>query len=215
MEVAFRPSVLALTLAGAAVALVLLGPAAGSASPVRGCASFPSQAAAQTYFAELGAGPGPNTVAKLDTDRNGVACEGLKGPYKGFAGFGYNARRHFFYGNAQMPALSAGGDEFACLYGNEHFPEGPRRLNVYRVEPGADRPLLARKFGVGAEANPHTGHLVWKIDARHPRGRYYMAFEERIPLHPYGPNECPGFGSRTIALPAPPPHAAPAPAPHH
>jgi hypothetical protein len=205
VELPFRPSALALGLTAVAGAISLLGPVAGGAAPSRGCASFASQAAAQAYFVGLGGGPG-KAVGKLDADRDGVACEGLKGPYKGFAGFGYNARRHFFYGNAEMPSLAAGGGEFACLFGNEHFPEGPRRLNVYKLEPGPDRPLLDRRFGVGAEANPHTGHLAWKIDAKHPRGRYYMAFEERIPLHPYGSNECPGFRSRTISLPTPPPH---------
>jgi Excalibur calcium-binding domain len=202
MGLPFRPSSQALVLAAIVAALVLPGAAPSGAASTRGCASFDSQAAAQAYFIEHGGGAG-KAVGRLDGDRDGVACEGLKGPYQGFAGFGYNSRRRFFYGNAEMPSTVAGGDEFACLYGNRHFPEGPRRLNVYRVTPDGDKPLLRRKFGIGAEANPKTGHLVWKIDARHAKGRYYMAFEERIRLHPYGPNECPAFRSRTIALPTP------------
>jgi hypothetical protein len=200
-----RPSALAPVFLGAAGVLALAFAASGAArspaprdTPVRHCASFSSQGAAQTYFVSLGGGP-RHAIGDLDGDRDGVACEQLSGPYRGFAGFGYNERRNFFYGYARMPSTGAG--EFACMTGNEHFPDGPRRLNVYRVRSGSDKPLLRRKYGVGAEANPKTGSLVWKIGARHPRGEYYMAFEERIPLHPYGANECPGFRSRTITVP--------------
>jgi Excalibur calcium-binding domain len=200
MQLDLRRVAQALTLATVAGAVALLAPESGAA-PARHCGSFASQAAAQAYFVGLGGDP-RTAIDHLDADRDGVACEGLPGPYKGFAGFGYNKRRNFFYGNAWMPAAEFEGERFACLHGNEHFPEGPRRLNVYRVAPGPDKPLHKRKFGVGAEANTRTGRLTWKIDAKHVRGRYYVAFEERIPLHPYGRNQCPGFHSRMIELPA-------------
>jgi hypothetical protein len=63
-------------------------------------------------------------------------------------------------------------------------------------------PTSCRSAVRPSEAHPTTGLLTWKLDARHVKGRYYMAFEERIPLHPYGRNQCPGFGSRTITLPS-------------
>jgi hypothetical protein len=198
-----RPSPLASVLLGAAASLTIGFVATGAAHTAASgaahthCTSFASQAAAQRDFVELGGGP-RRAIAGLDGDGDGIACEVLSGPYQGFAGFGYNERRDFFYGYARMPATGAG--QFACLSGNKHFPNGPRRLNVYRVEPGRDRPLLRRRYGVGAEANPKTGSLVWKVEAKRPEGRYYMAFEERIPLHPYGANECPGFRSRTITV---------------
>lgn len=202
MQLALRRVARLLSLATVAGAIALLAPAGGGAAQVRQCGSFGSQGGAQAYFAELGGSPS-RRIGRLDADGDGVACEGRPGPYKGFAGFGYNKRRDFFYGNAWMPAVEFEGQRFACLYGNEHFPEGPRRLNVYKVQPGPDKQLRPGKFGVGAEANPDTGQLQWKIGAKHVRGRYYMAFEERIPLHPYGRNQCPGFHSRTIQLPVP------------
>jgi Excalibur calcium-binding domain len=201
MQLAPRRVALALTLAAAAGAIALLAPAGSGAAPTRHCGSFASQAGAQTYLVGLGSGP-TRSIGDLDRDRDGVACEGLPGPYAGFASIGYFSRGRFFYGNAWMPSAEFEGERFACLHGNEHFANGPRRLNVYKVLPGPDKPLLRRRFGIGAEANSDNGRLVWKLDAKHVRGRYYVAFEERIPLHPYGRNQCPGFRSRAIELPA-------------
>jgi hypothetical protein len=91
------------------------------------------------------------------------------------------------------------GEGFPCLYGNRHFAEGPRLLTVFRAQPGADRPVTG---AVGAEAKPGSGRLVWKADKKVVvAGSYYAAFEERVPLSPYGPNECPGFSSRETRLP--------------
>lgn len=200
MESPRRPLALALILAVAAATGVVVGPTA-SGDAIRSCASFSSQAAAQAYSVELGGGP-RTPVGRLDSDRDGVACEHLPGPYAGFASLGYNKRKSFFYGHAWMPTVDS-EEGFACMFGNGHVPDGPRRLNVYRATPDGDKPLLARKFGIGAEADPETGRLTWKLKARNPQGTYYMAFEERIALSPYGRNECPGFRSRTLALPQP------------
>lgn len=164
---------------------------------MRGCGSFASQSEAQAYFVERGGAP-RHPVGALDPDHNGVACEGLPGPYEGYATIGYDVARGFFHGTATMPPAPGGG--FACLYGNRHFPEAARRLNVYRVKPGPDEALLG-SAGVGAEVNQASGRLLWRADRvlRGP-GRYYAAFEERIPLKPYGDNECPGFRSRPALL---------------
>lgn len=171
--------------------------AAGGSAAVPGCASFPSQAAAQEYFTDAGGGP-QHAVGSLDPDRDGVACEELPAPYAGYAMVGYNRRGGFLYGRVTMPPEPGGG--FACLYGNRHFPEGPRRLNVYKVEPGPDRPLF-NSYGIGAAAEPETGRLEWKATRKLDRAaQYYVSFEERVPLHPYGPNECPGFSSRPVLL---------------
>jgi hypothetical protein len=188
----------------AATTAALLGSgaanAAGDGAVVRKCPSFESQASAQAYLAELGGGPG-KLVGNLDDDRDGVACEGLPGPYQGFATIAYNAKRKFLYGVATMPSIGAGRSGFACLEGNRFDPEGPRRLNVYAERPGEDTALLD-SYGQGAEARPASGRLLWKVDkARLAPGRYYVAFEERIRLSPYGRNECPGFRSRAVTLP--------------
>jgi hypothetical protein len=182
---------------GAALLAVSLLPGSGAAA-TPGCPSFRSQAAAQEYLAELGGGPG-RPVGALDDDRDGVACEELPGPYKAFATIGYNRRGGFFYGIASMPSAAQGEEGFPCLYGNRHFPDGPRRLNVYKVRPGADRPIFAP---LGAEARPESGRLLWKAerDVIMP-GLYYAAFEEKVPMSPYGANQCPGFRSREVALP--------------
>jgi hypothetical protein len=138
----------------------------------------------------------------LDADGDGVACEGLPGPYEGFATIGYNAKAHFFYGTASMPPLGSGGG-FACLSGNRHFPEGPRRLKIYRARPGSD---LAVSRALGAEAKPSSGRLLWKLEAPLAvHGRYYAAFEEEVRLSPYKPTECPGFSSLETRLPRPKP----------
>jgi hypothetical protein len=184
-----------------AIAALGLAAAAGAVTPVPGCASFASQAGAQDYFGRYGGSPS-HAVGSLDPDRDGIACEGLGGPYKAYATIGYNRKGRFFYGVASMPPAAKGEEEFPCLYGNRHFPDGPRRLNVYKVQPGDDKPI----FGVlAAEARPSSGRLLWKAerDAVTP-GLYYAAFEERIPLKPHGANQCPGFRSAELALPQPP-----------
>lgn len=183
-----------------ATCVAVLGIGAGGASAVQpepGCASFGTQAAAQLNLMQ-GGGSSRRTTAGLDADRDGVACEGLPGPYKGFATIGYNLKQRFFYGSVSMPPDPAAGG-FACLEGNRHFSDGPRLLTIYRVTPGHDRLIVAE---VPAEARPESGRLLWKAErSTVVPGRYYAEFEARIPLTPYGGNECPGFRSREAALP--------------
>ena len=196
-----RPVRNLLLLALGATALLLCLPlAAGSAASTRACGSFASQAGAQHYFVEQGGSP-ERGVGKLDPDRDGVACEGLSGPFAGYATLGYNRKRDFFYGTATMPPGEPGEQGYPCLYGNKHFSDGPRRLNLYLERPGADKAILDSP-GASAEAKPDSGRLVWKASKRHfVPGRYYAAFEERVRLHPYGANECPGFRSPTVRIP--------------
>jgi hypothetical protein len=187
-----------------ALALATWTSMAGGAPAPPGCDSFGSQAAAQEYFAALGGGP-RSPVGELDDDRDGVACEGLPGPYEGFATIGYS-RKKFLYGTASLPPAGGGGEGFPCLYGNRHFVDGPRLLTVFKVQPGPD-PAVTR--AVGAEAKPASGRLVWKVEKKLlVDGRYYAAFEARQPLSPYGPNECPGFDSGETKLPKPQPAAS-------
>jgi hypothetical protein len=187
--------------------LLLLAVAAAAGLPwlsaghaaVRGCASFSSQAEAEQYFLAQGGGP-RQAVGALDPDRDGVACEGLPGPYQGYATIGYNLAHHFFYGSATMPPQGNGGEGYACLHGNRHFPDAPRILRVYRVKPGADEPVFGDR-GIGTEVLESSGRLLWRADrVLRGAGRYYAAFEERIPLQPYGANECPGFQSNPVLL---------------
>ncbi len=169
-----------------------------SAAATPGCASFPSQADAQEYFRERGGTP-RNPVGALDPDRDGVACEGAPGPYKGYATVAYNPRRNFFYGTVSMPPEAGGGQGFACLYGNRHFDGGSRLLTLFEVRPGPD---LVIRSEVGTRARLGSGRLLWKLEwDTVAAGRYYVAFEERQPLTPYGPNQCPGFRSAEFALP--------------
>jgi hypothetical protein len=199
MESAFSPGIKALALGAVAAALCAWATAASTAATPAGCAGFSSQAAAQERFAALGGSPSRD-AAGLDVDADGVACEGLPGPYEGFATIAYNLKRRFFYGTASMPPEVSGG-RYACLAGNRHFPEGPRLLQIFRVTPGADR-VVSRT--VGAEAKPAGGRLVWKLQKDIvPVGRYYVAFEEQLRLSPYRPTECPGFRSRETRLPKP------------
>jgi len=193
-----RTSTVALALAVAGVLLLPAGSAA--AAPKRGCASFSSQSDAQAYFFSQGGRPkkGPR---RLDRDRDGVACETLAGPHAGFATIGYNRRKGFFYGYAWMPE-DPSSEGYACMYGNRHLPDGPRTLTVYRVVRGRARPVRGGAE-ITARAEPDRGRLVWKLGARRARGRYLAAFEARIPLTPYGRNQCPGFRSYTIQVPKP------------
>ncbi len=161
-----------------------------------GCDSFRSQAEAQERFGELGGGP-RNPIPKLDPDRDGVACEGLPGPYKGYATVAYNPKRGFFYGTATMPPED-GGSGFACLEGNRHFDDGPRLVTLFKVRPGAD---LVIEHEVGTAIKPSSGRVLWKVEKPITPGSYYVVFEERQHLTPYGPNQCPGFRSAEFRLP--------------
>jgi hypothetical protein len=179
------------------LALALCPAAATAAAP--GCGSFRSQADAQESFAALGGSPA-DPIPKLDPDRDGVACEGHPAPYKGYATVGYNLKRGFFYGTASMPPES-GGAGFACLEGNRHFDDGPRLLTLFMVRPGAD---LVISHEVGTAARPSSGRVLWKVEkAKIAPGHYYVVFEERQQLAPYGPNHCPGFRSAEFRLPQP------------
>ncbi|HEV7615129.1 MAG TPA: hypothetical protein VGO36_02745 [Solirubrobacterales bacterium] len=181
-------------------ALALLAAAASGSAASPGCQEFSSQGDAQTVFIELGGSPG-HAVGSLDPDRDGIACEGLPAPYAGHATIGYNRAGGFLFGTASMPAAASGEERFPCLQGNRRGPEGPRRLSVYRAQEGDDRPVLT---GIGAEARPESGRLVWKAPrATIVPGRYYVAFAEAIPLTPYGRSQCPGFRSRQTWLPRP------------
>ncbi len=191
----------------AAIAVALLSSLAltdaGAVTPVPGCPSFRSQAEAQQHFSYLGGSP-KRRVGDLDPDRDGVACEDSPSPYTGYATIGYNRKRGFFYGTVTMPpatAAPAAGEKFACLYGNRHFPEGPRLLRIYRVTAKGPIPVTG---AFGAEARPQSSRLLWKEERRKILpSRYYAEFEERVPISPYGANECPGFRSAEVRLPPP------------
>lgn len=189
-----------LGVATCAALLALVTAAAPGVAKVPACTSFSSQAAAQELFVKMGGSPG-HSVGRLDDDRDGVACEELSGPYEGYATIGYNRAKRFFYGTATMPDEASGDGEFACLYGNRHFADGPRLLKVYRAVPGPDRPVSG---DIGTQAEADKGRLLWKLDRQAlPAGSYYATFEERIRSSPYAPSECPGFSSRVAFLPRP------------
>lgn len=195
-----RKAIQVLTAVAALAVAAIWAPTGGNAATTPGCPSFASQAAAQSYFVEQG-GSVTHAIGRLDPDRDGVACEGLGGPYEGIATLGYNKKHHFFFGVASMPPLVSGNGEFACLSGNRHWPDGPRWVNVFRVKPDGDVSILGTHMA-SAEAKPATGRLVWKADKplKIP-GRYYAAFEESIRTSPYGANPCPEFRSRIVSLP--------------
>jgi hypothetical protein len=185
--------------AGAAV-LALAGAGSGAAA-VPGCGAFKAQADAQDAFVAVGGSPDRNAGA-MDPDRDGVACEELSSPYKGYATIGYHRKRQFFYGVVTMPVPPCGG-EAPCLYGNKNYPDSARRLNVFKIRSDGDKPLLGR-YKAGAEAQPEAGRLIWK--AERPNlipARYYVSFDERVRTSPYGRNPCPGFSSRPTLLPRP------------
>jgi hypothetical protein len=196
MRLAPRPLGAASALATLCAAALLALPAGGGAAPPRNCTSFDSQAEAQAYFEQLGGTP-RHGVGSLDADGDGVACEELNAPYVGFATIGYNSARGFFWGAVAMPRSGEG--EFACLEGNPHFTDGPRLIRLMQEKPGSDRQVFR---SVGAEARKATGRIVWKANVKLPGpGRYYARFAEKLRLHPYGPNECPAFRSRSLPLP--------------
>lgn len=190
---------LTLALAVLAAAALLVGPAGGAAE-LRGCGAFEHQADAQAYFVEVG-GRINHSIRSLDPDGDGVACEELSAPYAGYATLRYNRKDRFFYGTATMPQSPVGTEPFACLTGNRHFPEGPRRFSIYRVGSTRDQPLF-KTHGLAAEPRRASGRLIWRADRKQvPPGRYYVEFEERVRTTPFGQNECPAFSSRAVRLP--------------
>ncbi|MGV1048487.1 MAG: excalibur calcium-binding domain-containing protein [Solirubrobacterales bacterium] len=200
MQSNLRPARQLLILGAIAAVPLLLGALGSAAATLPGCGAFKSQEDAQAYFMERGGSPA-HRVGKLDGDRDGVACEGLWGPFQGYATIGYNKEKRFFYGTATMPPAGPGSSEYACMYGNRHFPDAARRLRLFKVKPGKDKPLVEAR-GQGAEAKPSSGRLLWRVDQRTiVPGRYYVEFEERVSQSPYGKNLCPGFRSRATPLP--------------
>jgi hypothetical protein len=199
MQSNVRPLRLLLSLAAVAAAALVLSPLGSSAAASRPCTSFHSQAEAQDYFIEQG-GTIEEEVGRLDPDHDGVACEGLAGPYAGYATLGYNKKRDFFYGVAALPPSASGG-EYPCLIGNRHFPDAPRRLNIYKVNADGEKAIF-NQFGLGTEAQPETGHLIWRADRKVViPGRYYVEFEERARSSAYSGTECPAFRSPIVKLP--------------
>jgi hypothetical protein len=183
----------------AGAALLAFGALGSGVAAVPGCGTFKAQADAQDAFLESGGDPGRN-VGGMDADRDGVACEELPAPFKGYATIGYNRKRQFIYGVATMPV--APGGEAPCMYGNKNFPDSSRRLNVFKVRRDGDKPLLGR-YKAGAEAQPEAGKLLWKVERPLIPARYYVSFDEKIRTSPYGRNPCPGFSSRPTLLPRP------------
>ncbi|HZO05435.1 MAG TPA: hypothetical protein VFB52_03545 [Solirubrobacterales bacterium] len=187
--------------AGGACVLLIAGSGAAGAAAVPGCGAFEAQGDAQDAFMEAGGSPARN-AGKMDPDGDGVACEALGAPFKGYATIGYNRKKQFFYGIVKMPAALDGG-ESPCLYGNKNYPDASRRFNIYKVRTDGDKPLLGR-YKAGTQADPAAGTLIWKVErADLVQARYYVAFDERVPLTPYGRNECPGFSSVPTLLPRP------------
>jgi hypothetical protein len=182
------------------LAMLALGGSGIAAAP--GCGAFKAQGDAQDSFLEHGGSP-RRDVGRMDPDGDGVACEGLPAPYKGYATIGYNRKREFFYGTATMPVGADGRPGYPCLYGNRHFHRAARKVNIFRVTPKGDVPLIGEYRGA-VEALPGSGRLIWKAEKENLEpGRYYAAFEERIRTTPYGRNECPGFSSKPALLPRP------------
>lgn len=185
----------------ATAALAIWAPtASGAERPAPRCPSFPSQADAQERFFAQGGSPS-HDVGDLDDDGDGVACEGLPGPYAGYATIGYNRERKFLYGTASMPS-EADGEGFACLLGNRQFADGARRLTIYRSVPGPDK---AVSRPLKAEPRPGSGRLLWKLERKLTAvDRYYVVFEAQIHLSPYKPSNCPEFSSPEAYLPRSP-----------
>ncbi|MDX6624932.1 MAG: hypothetical protein QOE75_2864 [Solirubrobacterales bacterium] len=189
------------TLTGVVASVVgLLALAGGSSAAVPGCGAYAAQGDAQDAFLEVGGSPARN-VGGMDPDGDGVACEDLAAPYKGYATIGYNRKKQFLYGVVTMPVPSGG--QASCLFGNKNHPDSARRLNVFKVRSDGDKPLLGR-YKAGAEAQPETGTLIWKVER--PElipAKYYVSFDEKIRTSPYGRNPCPGFSSEPTLLPRP------------
>jgi hypothetical protein len=203
------------TAAAAAAVLVLAAgsgevagkPAGGKGKPARKCSSFASQAAAQDYFFKRGGSPG-HKVGGLDPDRNGVACERLDPPYKGYVEAAYEERRRFFYGDISTPKGKEG--DYPCIYKNAN-KEITRRVIVYKVRRGRPGLPLSPKggeergeddaFSKGTAPSGRSGGLIWKVA---PKGRIRGLFYVGVPQSESdkgGPVEdCPAFRSRMIRL---------------
>lgn len=184
------------------VALALWLPLGANAGGARGCGSFKSQAAAQHLFTDVGGGV-KHGVGKLDRDHDGVACEELSGPYAGFATLGYNKKHDFFYGTVSMPADPSGGRGYhPCMVGNSRLPDGPRRLNVYKVQRDGSRKPIFDQAGIGLEVRRTSGRMLWRADRRVViPGRYYAELEPRAPNAADAVSDCPGFRSEVVKLP--------------
>lgn len=183
------------------LSMALAIPGTGGAAAPPGCQSFSAQADAQDAFLAANGSPGRN-AGGMDSDGDGVACEALPAPYKGYATIGYNRKKGFFYGMVTMPS-APGGAQAPCLYGNRSYLDAPRRLNIFKALRNGDKPLR-NGFRGRAQADPALGRLVWKFRWKRAKSaRYYVVFDERIRRSPYGRNECPGFKSRPTLLPRP------------
>jgi len=181
-------------------------PARGKGKPARKCSSFANQAAAQDYFFKRGGSP-RHKVGGLDPDRNGVACERLDPPYKGYVEAAYEERRRFFYGDIATPKGREG--DYPCLYKNTK-KQITRRVIVYRVRRGKPNIPLLPKGGKergaddaskGTTRGGGSGGLIWKLA---PKGRIRGLFYVGVPQSESekgGPIEdCPGFRSRAVKV---------------
>lgn len=183
-------------LPAAALVLALALPIAPTAAAKGGakCKSFSNQASAQDFFFSRGGSP-DTRVGALDPDGNGVACEKLGGPFKGYLEVEVESRRHFLYGIAAVPKGPAGQGAYPCLLGkqpNLYLTRGaPRKVSLYKQAAGKD-PLIATK---GSLPDPKSGTMEWKLDAR-SSGRFYV----EVTPAPEDEAECPAFRSRTVKI---------------
>jgi hypothetical protein len=187
-------------IAFAGAAFLLVGAVGTRAAQPRECSSFKSQAAAQQYFVEAGGSP-KRPVGSLDPNHNGVACELLTRPFAGYATLAFNKVQRFLYGTVTLPGEGE-HPEYPCLFGNKHFPDAPRILNVYKVGPdGSGKPIFSQ-YGIGTEARPASGRLVWRVGRKRlGAGYYYVEIEEQIRSSPYERTQCPAFRSAAVPLP--------------
>ncbi len=201
--------------AAAAAAVAVLGLAAGSGDvagksaggkgqPSRNCGSFANQAAAQDYFFKRGGSP-RRKIGGLDPDGNGVACERLDAPHKGYADVAFESRRGFFYGGIAVPAGTDG--DFPCLYKNAKVGI-TRRVLVYKARRGKpDLPLTLRggesresDDGSKGTVQSGAGRLTWKVDpSGRIRGRFYVDVPQSE-TESGSDEDCPRFRSRAIRV---------------
>lgn len=184
-------------------------PARGKGKPARKCSSFANQAAAQDYFFKRRGSP-RHKVGGLDPDRNGVACERLDPPYKGYVEAAYEERRRFFYGDISTPKGKEG--DYPCLYKNPNpLMKITRRVSVFKVRRGKPDVPLSPKGGKargeddttskGTAPGGGAGGLIWKVAPKgRIAGRFYVGVL-RSETEKGGPAEdCPAFRSRVIRL---------------